>query len=150
MRISCQNYEEIQANRTTRARLQPLEEARQSGALMLFGAKYGDEVRVLDIGSSRELCGGTHVERTGDIGVCRIVGESGVAAGVRRIEAVTGTVALAWMQARGEELSELGALLRSTPEQLAGRGEGQEQRPRELERGLEALPARRAARARGG
>jgi len=148
-RIEGQVNAEILANRPTRARLLPLDEARQSGALMLFGEKYGDEVRVLDIGSSRELCGGTHVERTGDIGVFRIVGESGVAAGVRRIEAVTGTVALAWMQARDEVLSELAALLRSTPEQLAGRVEGQQQRLRELERELERLKQRLATGAGG-
>jgi alanyl-tRNA synthetase len=87
---------EILQNTPTRAQVMPIEEAKKSGARMLFGEKYGDEVRVLDIGSSREFCGGTHVERTGDIGFFKIVEQSGVAAGVRRVEAKTGEGALAW------------------------------------------------------
>jgi alanyl-tRNA synthetase len=90
--------EEILANAATEARVMGFDDAVRAGAMALFGEKYGDSVRVLDIGSSRELCGGTHVRRTGDIGGFKIVAESGVAAGIRRVEAVTGDNALAWMQ----------------------------------------------------
>ncbi|HZD19151.1 MAG TPA: alanine--tRNA ligase, partial [Burkholderiales bacterium] len=106
---------EILANTSTRAQVMPLEQAQRSGAVMLFGEKYGDEVRVLDIGSSREFCGGTHVARTGDIGVFKIYAESGIAAGVRRIEATTGLTALAMINAQLEEFGDLARALRAQP-----------------------------------
>jgi alanyl-tRNA synthetase len=96
--------EEVLRNEPTNARVMPIAEAQKMGAMMLFGEKYGDEVRVLDIGSSRELCGGTHVTRTGDIGLFKIVGEGGVAAGIRRIEAVAGTAALQRMREMEDDL----------------------------------------------
>ncbi|MDR3369678.1 alanine--tRNA ligase [Rhodoferax sp.] len=89
---------EILSNAVTQARVMDIESAQKTGAMMLFGEKYGESVRVLDIGSSRELCGGTHVQRTGDIGLFKVIAESGVASGVRRIEAVTGENALHYLQ----------------------------------------------------
>ncbi|TAK40004.1 MAG: alanine--tRNA ligase, partial [Betaproteobacteria bacterium] len=106
---------EILQNTATRARVMPIEEATRSGAVMLFGEKYGDAVRVLDIGSSREFCGGTHVERTGDIGVFKIAAEGGVAAGIRRIEATTGDNALALMNEQLQEFHAVARQLRAQP-----------------------------------
>ncbi len=106
---------EILQNTATRARVMPMEEAKNSGAMMLFGEKYGDEVRVLDIGSSREFCGGTHVARTGDIGAFRIYAETGVAAGVRRVEATTGANAQAMTNNQLGEFRELAKHLRAQP-----------------------------------
>ena len=106
---------EIMQNAPTRAQVMPIEQARSSGAVMLFGEKYGDEVRVLDIGSSREFCGGTHVARTGDIGVFKITSEGGVAAGIRRVEATTGPNALAMMNGQLQEFHEVAKELRAQP-----------------------------------
>jgi alanyl-tRNA synthetase len=109
---------EIMANAATQARVVPMEEAQKLGAMMLFGEKYGDEVRVLDIGTSRELCGGTHVARTGDIGFFKIVAEGGVAAGIRRVEAVTGSNALAVVQNMEASVNEAAAALKAPASEL--------------------------------
>ena len=106
---------EILKNSATRAQVMPIEEAKKSGAVMLFGEKYGDEVRVLDIGSSREFCGGTHVERSGDIGVFKLYGEGGVAAGIRRVEATTGGNALSMMNSQIHEFHEVAKQVRAQP-----------------------------------
>ena len=112
---------EILANAATGARMMAIEDAKKTGAMMLFGEKYGDEVRVLDIGSSRELCGGTHVKRTGDIGLFKIVAESGVAAGVRRVEAVTGEGALAYIQQQESQLQHVADAVKVQPREAAAR-----------------------------
>ncbi|HET7031553.1 MAG TPA: alanine--tRNA ligase, partial [Casimicrobiaceae bacterium] len=109
---------EILRNAPTHARVMPIEAAQKAGATMLFGEKYGDEVRVLDIGSSRELCGGTHVERTGDIGFFKIVSEGGIAAGIRRVEAVTGDNALAWVQAQEATIAAAAAALKAPASEI--------------------------------
>ncbi len=106
---------EILENSATRAQILPIEEAKKAGAMMLFGEKYGEEVRVLDIGTSREFCGGTHVERTGDIGVFKLYSEGGVAAGVRRVEATTGGTALAMIDKQLGEFGEVARQLRAQP-----------------------------------
>jgi alanyl-tRNA synthetase len=104
---------EILSNAAAQARVMDIESAQKTGAMMLFGEKYGETVRVLDIGSSRELCGGTHVKATGDIGLFKVVGESGVAAGVRRIEAVTGSNALSYLQDLEDTLGSAAATLKA-------------------------------------
>jgi alanyl-tRNA synthetase len=106
---------EILQNTPTRAQVMPIEAAKKSGAMMLFGEKYGDEVRVLEIGSSREFCGGTHVARTGDIGLFKILSEGGVASGTRRVEATTGTTALAMIDRQLQELGQVAKQLRAQP-----------------------------------
>jgi alanyl-tRNA synthetase len=136
---------EILANVATQARVMPIEEAQKVGAMMLFGEKYGDEVRVLDIGSSRELCGGTHVQRAGDIGLFKIVAESGVAAGVRRVEAVTGDNALAYLQQLEATVLQAAGSLRATPAELNQRLAQVMDQVRALEKECDTLKARMAS-----
>ena len=112
---------EILANHAARAQIMAFDDAVKLGAMALFGEKYGDEVRVQDIGSSRELCGGTHVTRTGDIGLFKIVSEGGIAAGIRRVEAVTGEVAVQLVQHLSSRLGEAAALLKTQPDELVQR-----------------------------
>lgn len=136
---------EILANSDTQSRVMDIESAQQTGAMMLFGEKYGETVRVLDIGSSRELCGGTHVSRTGDIGLFKVVSESGVAAGVRRIEAITGVNALAYMQDLEATVHSAAATLKSSPAELQPRLAQVMEQMKTLERELNSLKGKLAS-----
>ena len=137
--------DEIIGNAATMSRVMPIEEAQKTGAMMLFGEKYGDEVRVLDIGSSCELCGGTHVTRTGDIGLFKVVMESGVAAGVRRIEAVCGDIAVLRIQQQQALLDAVAAEVKSQPAEAVARVAQIQENARALEKELARLKAKLAS-----
>jgi len=136
---------EILHNQATSAKVMALEDAQKTGAMMLFGEKYGDEVRVLEIGSSKELCGGTHVERSGDIGSLKVVSESGVAAGIRRVEAVTGRHALHFLQTLEDRLNATAAVLKTNPNELTQRVTQLQESLRQAERELEKMNSKLAA-----
>lgn len=138
---------QIRANAGATARLMDMESAKAAGAMALFGEKYGDVVRVMQIGFSTELCGGCHVERTGDIGLFKIVSEGGVAAGIRRIEAVTGANALAWLNEVNARLSHVARLLKSSSNEVLDKTEALIQRNRALEKELEQLKGKIASQA---
>jgi alanyl-tRNA synthetase len=136
---------EILSNAAAQARVMDIDSAQKTGAMMLFGEKYGETVRVLDIGSSRELCGGTHVKATGDIGLFKIVGESGVAAGVRRIEALTGENALAYLQSLEDTVSQAAGTLKAQPAELNNRIAQVLEQVKALEKELAAAKGKLAA-----
>jgi len=136
--------QEILENTATSGKVMSLEDAQKTGAMMLFGEKYGAEVRVLEIGSSKELCGGTHVSRTGDIGSLKIVSEGGVAAGIRRIEAVTGSNALHFLQGLEDKINEAAAILKTHPGDLVNRVTQLQDSLRQAERELEKVNSKLA------
>ena len=137
--------QEILMNAAAKAQIMSFDEAVKHGAMALFGEKYGDEVRVLDIGSSRELCGGTHVTRTGDIGFFKIVAEGGIAAGIRRVEAVTGQVALQLVQNMSARIDAVAAILKVQPDELTQRMLQSQEQMKALEKEVSTLKSKLAA-----
>src|SRR5574337_716063 len=147
-RVEAMVNAEVRRNAVAEVHNMGYDQAIESGAMALFGEKYGDQVRVLKMGDfSTELCGGTHVGRTGDIGLFKIVAESGVASGIRRIEAVTGDGALAWVAEREHRLDELSQLLSSSGEEVVARLRQVLDRQKKLERELESVRSREAGSA---
>jgi alanyl-tRNA synthetase len=144
-RIEQMVNQEILTNTATAANVMALEDAQKTGAMMLFGEKYGENVRVLEIGSSKELCGGTHVKRTGDIGSFKIISEGGVAAGIRRVEAVTGTNVMDFVQGLESKIQEAAQLLKTAPHDLPQRVSQLQDQLKHVERELERVNAKLAA-----
>jgi len=140
---------QIRTNSVVQTEVLGIEEARQKGAMALFGEKYSEEVRVLTMGDgySIELCGGTHASRTGDIGIFRITSEEGIAAGVRRIEALTGALALAWIEATEDCISDSAALLKTPRSGLVPRIQSLLEQNKQLEKKLQGLNAQLASQA---
>lgn len=147
-RIEARVNQEILTNHPVEAAHMAYEEAVQVGAMALFGEKYGDTVRVISLGDySQELCGGTHAARTGDIGLFKIIDETGVAGGVRRIEAITGERAIGWVQEAEGRLNRLADLLRVGPDNLVMKVEQLSERTREQEKEIERLKQKLATQA---
>jgi alanyl-tRNA synthetase len=145
-RIEALVNEQIRVNADVETRIMPVDQAMEAGAMALFGEKYGEEVRVLSIGDfSVELCGGTHVSRAGDIGLFKIVSEAGIASGVRRIEAVTGTGALDYIGETEKNLAEVADLVKGSREDAVAKIGQLLDRNRKLEKELDALKARLAS-----
>ena len=139
---------EVRENHLVETRIMSLDDAKASGAMALFGEKYSEQVRVLRMGDfSTELCGGTHVKAVGDIGLVKVVGESGIASGVRRIEAVTGATALDWIEADEDRLIRLAGLLKGGRDDVDQRVVALLERSRRLEKELEQLKAKLASSA---
>ncbi|HIE9296921.1 alanine--tRNA ligase [Klebsiella variicola] len=137
---------QIRRNLAIETNIMDIDAARASGAMALFGEKYDDRVRVLQMGDfSTELCGGTHAARTGDIGLFRITSESGTAAGVRRIEAVTGEGAIAMLHAQSDQLSDIAQLLKGDSHNLGEKVRAALERTRQLEKELQQLKEQAAA-----
>jgi alanyl-tRNA synthetase len=140
--------DQIRRNHVVETRLMALDDAKASGAMALFGEKYDEQVRVLRMGDfSVELCGGTHVRATGDIGLLKIVAEQGIASGVRRIEAVTGSKALAWVEADEDRLLRIAGLVNAGRDDLDEKIAKMLDRQKRLEKELEQLKAKLAAAA---
>ncbi|MCL4108287.1 UNVERIFIED_CONTAM: hypothetical protein GTU68_065315 [Idotea baltica] len=139
--------DEIRLNAASESEIMSMDAAIEKGAMALFGEKYGDEVRVVNIGYSTELCGGVHVKRAGDIGLFKIISEGGVAAGVRRIEAVTGAGAIQWVEERSQQLDNIASLVKSSTTGVEEKVSQVLERSRSLEKELEQLKSKLASQA---